>query len=228
MESLQERFEAFERTPPPDLFGDPIWRLPAYRIALFLSDVSQRDAHTLAKTTCSPHVVDQLVRSVDSIRANISEGYSRLSGRERARYFEIALGSAREARDWYRRAIPWLGELDSFERAALLTRIIKILLVAVPQERNGATEFRLQSGRKRKDELCSSPSTQHTHQQEAVSTQLILHPLLRVRPFTNRSMRSTPRSLASDAGFVPAIRCEVVDRCDDEAYSRTRATSDTS
>jgi four helix bundle protein len=143
MQSLQERFEAFEQMPPADLFGDPIWRLPAYRIALFLSDIGQADWDFLRKSSCPAHIVDQLLRSVDSVRANISEGYSRLSGRERARYFEMALGSAREARDWYRRSIPWLGEQESLARASLLTRVVKILLVAVPQERAGATEKRL-------------------------------------------------------------------------------------
>lgn len=167
METLQERFAAFEKMPPADLFGDPIWRLPAYRISLFLSEVSQADTDALLKTPCPQHVTDQLLRSVDSVRANIAEGYSRLSGRERARYFEMALGSAREARDWYRRTIPWLGENSALERASLLTRVIKILLVAVPQERNGATEFRLRRKSPRNDhsDPSSSPSssTQDQH-----------------------------------------------------------------
>jgi hypothetical protein len=66
MQSLQERFEAFEQMPPADLFGDPIWRLPAYRIALFLSDIGQADWDFLRKTSCPAHIVDQLLRSVDS------------------------------------------------------------------------------------------------------------------------------------------------------------------
>jgi four helix bundle protein len=143
MSSMTERFAIFEKVPPADLFGDPIWRLPAYRIALFLSDLLPNDTSLLWRTACPRHVVDQLSRAVDSIRSNISEGYSKYSGRERARYYETALCSAREARDWYRRAIPWLGQDEAYERAALLTRVIKILLVAIPQERSGANEYRL-------------------------------------------------------------------------------------
>jgi four helix bundle protein len=143
MSPLAERFAAFEEVPPPDLFGDPIWRLPAYRIALFLSDLLPGDTSMLWRTRCPPYIVDQLPKAVDSIRANISEGYSKFSGRERARYYETALCSAREARDWYRRAIPWLGKAEAYERGALVTRVIKILLVAVPQERSGANEYRI-------------------------------------------------------------------------------------
>ena len=54
-------------------------------------------------------------------------------------------------------------------------------------------------------------------QQRVGIARALVGPLLRVLPFTNRSIRSTVRSRASDAGFVPAIRCEVVDRCDDDA-----------
>ena len=51
---------------------------------------------------------------------------------------------------------------------------------------------------------------------------------LRVLPLTKRSIRSTARRRARDAGLVPAMRCDVVDRCEEEAYSSTRATSATS
>ena len=149
MSSLEERFATFEKVPPSELFGDPIWRLPAYRIALFLSDLLPDDTSLLWKTACQRHVIDQLSRAVDSIRSNISEGYSKYSGRERARYYDSALCSAREARDWYRRVIPWLGQDAALERGALLTRVIKILLVAIPQERSGVNEYRLR--RKFKD-----------------------------------------------------------------------------
>jgi four helix bundle protein len=141
------------------LFGDPIWRLPAYRIALFLTDLLPRDSAILWKTPCPRHVIDQLTRAVDSVRSNISEGYSKYSGRERARYYESALCSAREGRDWYRRTIPWFGEREAYERAVLLTRVIKILLVAVPQERSGANEYRLRRGFKDRKRESDKPDS---------------------------------------------------------------------
>ncbi len=163
MGTLPGEFAEFEKLAPPELFGDPIWRLPAYRIALFLSDVSQTDAAVLLKSSCPSHIPGQLERAVDSIGVNIAEGYSRFSGRERARFYEIALGSARESREWYRRASKWLREGASLERAQLLTRIIKILLVAVPRERSGASEDRIRghqrSSAREQDSSDGSPSS---------------------------------------------------------------------
>ena len=50
-------------------------------------------------------------------------------------------------------------------------------------------------------------------------------PRLRKRPWENRSTRSTARSRDSDAGRVPTTRCAVLERCDEEAKPRIRATS---
>ncbi|MFQ5594528.1 MAG: four helix bundle protein, partial [Anaerolineae bacterium] len=44
---------------------------------------------------------DQLYRALVSISSNIAEGYSRGTGKGRAQFYEYALGSARESRDWY-------------------------------------------------------------------------------------------------------------------------------
>ena len=145
MAALQARFEAFETTPPVDLLGDAMWRLPAYRIAALLAIVCREDAVLLMKSTVTARIAEQLIRSVDSIGANIAEGYGRASGRERARFFEFALGSAREAREWYRRAA--IGEhAELLDRVLLLTRGIKILTVAVRRERTSASENRIRKG----------------------------------------------------------------------------------
>jgi four helix bundle protein len=208
-----------------------MWRLPAFRIALFLAGIARRDVKLLLRTGAPRHTIDQLERSVSSIKANISEGYSKFSGKERARYYETALCSAREAREWYRDVGSWLGRSAAEERGMLLTRVIKILTVAIPEEREGASETRIRLARKNRTDPAPSPSPSPSTQQPgpAISNQQpAVYPLLRVRPFTNRSIRSTPLSRASDAGLVPAIRCDVVERCDEDAYSSTRATSATS
>jgi four helix bundle protein len=141
--SLRDKLTAWEAAPPEDLEGDPIWRLPAYRIALFLSEVVREDVETIARHAANSHVPAQLERAVDSIGVNITEGYSRFSGRDRARYYEMALGSAREAREWYRRCSRWLGGTEVRERTLLLTQAVRILTSAVPRERAGESEARL-------------------------------------------------------------------------------------
>ena len=112
----------------------------------------------MLRASAPAHITGQLERAVDSIGVNIAEGYSRYSGKERARFYEIALGSAREAREWYRRSAMWVGGDAALERARLLTRVIKILLVAVPQERAGASADRIRKRLKHDNDSSSSPS----------------------------------------------------------------------
>ena len=95
-----------------------------------------------------PHLYSQLDRAIGSVGANILEGYARFSGKERARFFEIALGSAREARHWYHGARSWLGVSAVEDRGALLTRVVKILTAAIPRERQGESERRIRGGEK--------------------------------------------------------------------------------
>jgi len=70
-----------------------------------------------------------------SISANIAEGYSRGSDKDRARFYEYALGSARESRDWYYKGRHVLGEEVMTHRQRLLTQIIRLLPTMIPQQR---------------------------------------------------------------------------------------------
>nr|MBC8175600.1 four helix bundle protein [Candidatus Neomarinimicrobiota bacterium] len=67
---------------------------------------------------------------------NISEGYSRGTGKDRARFYEYSLGSAREARDWFYKGRYILGEKIIEHRFLIITEIIKLLLTMVPDQRN--------------------------------------------------------------------------------------------
>jgi four helix bundle protein len=80
-------------------------------------------------------IADQLYRAVCSISANIAEGYSRSTGKDRARFLEYSLGSAREARDWYYKSRHTLKEEVVKHRINLLTQIIKMLSVLTPHQR---------------------------------------------------------------------------------------------
>jgi four helix bundle protein len=70
-----------------------------------------------------------------SIGTDIAEGYSRGTGRDRARFYEYALGSARESRDLYFKGRHILGETIIGHRLNVLAEIIRLLLTMVPQQR---------------------------------------------------------------------------------------------
>ena len=80
---------------------------------------------------------NQLYRALGSISANLAEGYSRGTGKDRARFYEYALGSARESRDWYYKGRHILGPAVTAHRLSLLTHIIRLLLTMVPEQRQG-------------------------------------------------------------------------------------------
>ena len=81
-------------------------------------------------------VSGQLYAAVGSIAANLGEGYSRSSGRDRARIFEYALGSVRESMSWYESAEPVLSAEVVRERLDRLEEIRRLLLAIIPRERD--------------------------------------------------------------------------------------------
>src|SRR5690349_21830376 len=83
---------------------DPLYGLRAFEFARRAVERGTEDAQTLARRAATRLVAGQLLRSLGSITANIAEGYGRGTGADRARFYEYALGSAREAREWYRAA----------------------------------------------------------------------------------------------------------------------------
>lgn len=115
---------------------DPLRRMTAYRLAEELFDHCFADCVRLDRNRITALIAPQLYRAVGSIGANLSEGYSRSSGRDRARLFEYSLGSARESLFWYR-AGDGLIEPDLLaERRRMLHEVRRILLVAIPAERH--------------------------------------------------------------------------------------------
>lgn len=114
---------------------DPLWNLEVYRLGLFIADIGWEDIVILDKNRITRDEADQIHRSLDSISANIAEGYSRSTGKDRARYFEYSLGEAREARDRYYKVRRALKPEVALHRIKLLTQIIKILNTFVPAQR---------------------------------------------------------------------------------------------
>ena len=129
------QFEKWLGTVPKEITKDTLWKIEAYRLALYAADVCWRDVRKLKSERRMLGLAEQLLRAVDSISANIAEGYSRSTGKSRALYYEYALGSAREARDWYYKCRHGLGEEVTSRHLQLLTKIIRLLLTMVPQQR---------------------------------------------------------------------------------------------
>ncbi len=89
---------------PEEIRSDSVWRVEAYRLALFAADIAWQEVVALSEDRRLRGVTDQLYRAVGSISANVEEDYSRGTGKDRARFYEYALGSARETRGWYYKA----------------------------------------------------------------------------------------------------------------------------
>jgi len=129
------RYVEWQAGVPDEIKDDSLWKLEVYRLGLFAADISWQDALVLNKTPLTRGLADQLYRAVCSISANIAEGYSRSTGKDRARFLEYSLGSAREARDWYFKSRHTLKEEVVKHRIDLLTQIIKMLSVLTPNQR---------------------------------------------------------------------------------------------
>jgi four helix bundle protein len=125
-------------TVPAEITHDPIWKLEVYQLALFAADIGWEDVLRLSSEKLMLSIADQLHRSLDSISANLTEGYSRSKGLDRARFFEYSLGSARESRDWYYKARHVLPEDVVKHRMELLTHIISMLVPMISHQRKHA------------------------------------------------------------------------------------------
>jgi four helix bundle protein len=128
-------YESWIKSVPTEITGDSLWKMEAYRLALFLAELGWHDATKLMRDRRTLGLSDQLYRALGSIAANISEGYSRNSGRDRARFYEYSLGSARESRGWFYKGRHVLGAAVVEHRLHLVTQIIRLLLTTVPDQR---------------------------------------------------------------------------------------------
>jgi four helix bundle protein len=133
--SLKDEYRAWLVELPLELTSDVLWKVTAYRLATFLADRSWPDVTRLAQDPRTIGLADQLKRSIDSIGSNYAEAYSRRSDKDRCRYYEYTLGSARESRDRFFKARRVIGELRTKEGLILTTRIIQLLLVTIARER---------------------------------------------------------------------------------------------
>jgi four helix bundle protein len=129
-------YDEWEASVPASITDDVLWKMRVYRLALFAADIGWQDVTQFMHDKRTLALSDQLYRSLGSISANIAEGYSRGSGKDRARFYEYALGSARESRDWYYKARYVLSESAVNHRLDQCAQIIRLLLTMLPDQRH--------------------------------------------------------------------------------------------
>ncbi len=128
-------FERWIETVSKEIKADALWQMRVYKLALFAGDIAWYDVSKLMQDLRTRSLADQLYRASGSVSANIAEGYSRSTGKDRARFYTYALGSARESRDWYHKSLPILGPRVTEHRIQLYTEIIRLLLTIVQRQR---------------------------------------------------------------------------------------------
>ena len=120
--------------------NDPLFRMRAYKLATDLMEVAWGDAKLLRAEPVTERIAGQLYAAVSSIAANLGEGYSRSSGKDRARIFEYALSSVRESISWYQAGRPVLTEVTG-ARLNDLEEIRRLLLAIIPREHAKGTRL---------------------------------------------------------------------------------------
>lgn len=95
-----------------------------YKLACQLFDDFWNDSEIVGKDYRGRELVKQQIRSLDSVCANIEEGYGRGFNKEMPQHLKIARGEARESKGRYRRMKFLLsGELIQ-KRVTVLDQII--------------------------------------------------------------------------------------------------------
>ena len=89
---------------PANITGDPLWKIEAYRLALFIADLGWHDVTKLSRDKRMLEVSNQLYRALGSIGANISEGSGRGSLQDNRRFVRMARGSLYETIHWLRQS----------------------------------------------------------------------------------------------------------------------------
>ena len=128
-------FDDWLKTVPPEITNDTLWKMQLYRQALFLGELGWHDASKLAKDRRTLRLSDQLYRATGKISTNVAEGYSKASGKDQARFYEYALGSCRETRDWYYKGRHIIGEWVAEHRMQVTVHLIRQLLKIIPKQR---------------------------------------------------------------------------------------------
>jgi four helix bundle protein len=95
-----------------------------YKLACQLFDEFWNDSEIVGKDYRGKELVKQQTRSLDSVGANIEEGYGRGFNKETPQHLKIARGEARESKGRYRRIKFLLPAETINKRVTILDQII--------------------------------------------------------------------------------------------------------
>jgi four helix bundle protein len=95
-----------------------------YKLACQLFDNFWEDSEIVGKDYRGRELVKQQTRSLDSVCANMEEGYGRGFNKEMPQHLKIARGEARESKGRYRRMKFLLSTETIQKRVAVLDQII--------------------------------------------------------------------------------------------------------
>lgn len=104
--------------------NDPLESFGIYKIACQLFEDFWNDSEIVGQDYRGKELVRQQIRSLDSICANIEEGYGRGYNKELPQHLKIARGEARESRGRYQRMKRLLPAAVVEQRTAMLNQII--------------------------------------------------------------------------------------------------------
>ena len=116
-----------DRKSEPDKTPNSADRLESfgiYQLARQLFEDFWKDSDVLLKDYRGRELVKQQVRSLDSICANMEEGFGRGYGKELPQHLKISRGEARESRGRYERCSHLLPPDTITQRVATLSHII--------------------------------------------------------------------------------------------------------
>ncbi len=111
-----------------------------YKLACQLFDNFWEDSEIVGKDYRGRELVKQQTRSLDSVCANIEEGYGRGFNKEMPQHLKIARGEARESKGRYRRMKFLLPAETVKKRMAALDQIIGGLTATINTIENKRTK----------------------------------------------------------------------------------------
>ncbi|HEX6035723.1 MAG TPA: four helix bundle protein [Anaerolineales bacterium] len=112
-----------------------------YKLACQLFEDFWKDSEIVGKDYRGKELVKQQIRSLDSVCANMEEGYGRGFNKEMPQHLKIARGEARESKGRYRRMKFLLSAETIQKRMTVLDQIIGGLTATINTIESKRTKF---------------------------------------------------------------------------------------